>query len=162
MDRYRNFDPCRTFEIPDEEEATNKTNKPTMNKENLLKMADYIETIPQEYFNMQFFRQELKKYHKCNSVGCIIGHCTILDEEENFPRYVNGDIDFNKWSKQFTGIDLYSDSYLYLFSSRWSVTDNTPTGAAKRIRHFVENGLPKDWREQMYGVEPLSYMNNEH
>lgn len=34
---------------------------------------------------------------------------------------------------------------------------NTPTGAAARIRDYVENGLPDNWRQQMRGKEPLSY-----
>ena len=133
-----------------------------MNKENLLKMADYIETIPQNDFHMGCYRNGFKKYHKCNSVGCIIGHCTILDEEENLPRRSDGEINFSLWSQRFTGITAGSDEWYYLFGGDWSRTDNTPTGAAKRIRYFVEHGLPEDWLEQMNGVTPLSYMDDEH
>lgn len=130
-----------------------------MNKENLLKMADYIETIPQEQFDMKEFRtlDEDRVLPECNSVGCIIGHCTALDAD-NLPRYDGGKIDFNEWGQKFTEISRVSDDWYYLFSSWWKYTDNTPTGAAKRIRHYVENGLPEDWEEQIYGEAPLSYL----
>ena len=116
-----------------------------MNKDNLLRMADYIETIPQEQFDMRFFRAE------------IIGYCTVLDPE-NLPRYGYGRIDFSTWSEKFTGLCVFSSDWSYLFASDWYITDDTPTGAAKRIRYYVEHGLPEDWEEQMYGVSPLSYL----
>jgi hypothetical protein len=47
---------------------------------------------------------------------------------------------------------------LYLFGSDWVHEDNTPTGAAKRIRYFVANGLPENWKDQMSGKAPLSYL----
>lgn len=129
-----------------------------MNKENLLRMADYIETIPQEQFDMEVFREGGRTSPKCNSVGCIIGHCTALDDPENLPRYFYGEIDFDLWSEKFTGIGLFSRDWRYLFGGGWAKNDNTPTGAVKRIRHYVEHGLPQDWEEQMRGEAPLSYM----
>lgn len=128
-----------------------------MNKENLLRMADYVETIPQEQFDMECYRYDDKTLPECNSVGCIIGHCTILDAD-NLPRYGNGTIDFFEWGEKFTGIGWRSVDWVYLFDGMWCDTDNTPTGAAKRIRHYVENGLPEDWIEQIHGEAPLSYL----
>lgn len=127
-----------------------------MNKENLLKMADYIETVPQEKFGMKLFRFGDENTPECNSVGCIIWHCTILDTEP-LPRDLDGGIDFYKWSKSFTGISPFTNDWEYLFSWAWVMTDNTPTGAAKRIRHYVENGLPENWYNIMFGDAPLPY-----
>ncbi len=132
-----------------------------MYKENLLKMADYIETIPQEQFNMGTFRFNDKCVNpECNSVGCIIGHCTILDAENvinNFMKPSNI-INFQAWSEEFTGIKG-NNTWEYLFSSEWLTSDNTPTGAAKRIRYVVEHGLPDTFFEEMTKGKHLSYIN---
>lgn len=121
-------------------------------------MADHIETIPEEKFDVEIYR-EVNNHdtHECESVGCTIGHCTVLDKWENIPLTLYYDIDYNQWSKQFTGITKMSE-WEYLFGCDWKDVDNTPTGAAKRIRNFVENGLPEDWDEQMHGTAPLSYI----
>jgi len=129
-----------------------------MNRENLKLMADYIETIPQDKFDMEIFRNGQQTEHECNSVGCVIGHCTVLDKNP-LPLHKDGDIAFYAWSKEFTGLEPLSGEWEYLFSSDWEDMDNTPTGAASRIRHFLEHGLPQDGREQMAGYAPLSYMS---
>lgn len=127
-----------------------------MNKDNLLKMADHIEKVPQEMFDMGVYRCGDEITPECGSVGCIIGHCTVLDNEP-LPRYEYGNIDFNAWSEKFTGIDLWDEEWDFLFSGAWERIDNTPTGAAKRIRYFVGNGLPENWIEIIYGEKPLPY-----
>ena len=128
-----------------------------MNKENLLRMADYSETIPQERFDVEIFREDNNhNTHECKSVGCTIGHCTILDKYDNVPLF-RGLINYVQWSYQFTGISKVSE-WEYLFSADWKDVDNTPTGAAKRIRHFVENGLPDNWEEQINGKATLGYV----
>jgi len=131
-----------------------------MNKENLNKMADYIETIPQDRFDMGKFRTGEYKERECASVGCVLGHCTVIDENL-LPIDHDNNIDFPNWSLEFTGLHpfYHLEKWQYLFSSDWSYVDNTPVGAAKRIRHFLEQGLPQDWRMQMIGKAPLSYLN---
>jgi len=129
-----------------------------MNRENLNRMADYIETIPQDRFDMHTFRTGESVNHECDSVGCVIGHCTILDKNP-LPMHRFGYIDFDSWSSDFTGLDSFSDEWRYLFFGLWTAVDNTPTGAAKRIRYLIEHGLPEDWHEQIEGKAPLSYIN---
>lgn len=126
-----------------------------MNKENLQRMADYIKTIPQEKFDMGLFRDGDRRTHECNSVGCIIGNCTILDNEP-LPRYNDGSIDFQKWSINFTGI-TNTHHWNWLFGGSLRYIDNTTLGASKRIEHYIKNGLPDNWREIMYGSDPLPY-----
>ncbi len=136
-----------------------------MNRENLANMAEYIKTVPPGFVDMIRFREtnvrdilaKVEQTHKCNTIGCIIGHCTILDLEENLPRHWNGDIDFTVWSKQFTGLMPSSDEWKYLFGANWSTVDNTPEGAAKRIYYFLEHGLPATWKDEMNGKTKLSY-----
>jgi len=128
-----------------------------MNKENLNRMADYIETISPERFDMLEFRTGGKKNHECDSVGCVLGHCTILDKNP-LRLDLEDRIDFDAWSREFTGLPSFSPDWQYLFSGLWTAADNTPTGAAKRIRYVLEKGAPEDWREQMHGRAPLSYL----
>lgn len=40
----------------------------------------------------------------------------------------------------------------WMFGAAWG-----PRGAAARIRHLLDHGLPEDWREQMSGERPLCY-----
>jgi len=131
-----------------------------MNRENLSRMADYIETVPQKKFNMRLFRTGEEKNHECGSGGCILGHCTILDKNP-LPLDSYGDINFSAWSLEFTGLNPFCDEWNYLFSGDWDGVDNTPAGAAKRIRHFLEKGLPDDWRGQIEDSAPLSYLKNK-
>jgi len=132
-----------------------------MNKENLLRMANHIETIPQEDFNMYSFRKVGSSMGiECNSVGCAIGHCTILDIENIQNNFIDGEydmIEFTDWSKDFTGVT--NMGWNYLFSSKWRVVDNTPKGTANRIRHVVKHGFPNyiDMKQELNGHKKLSY-----
>jgi len=127
-----------------------------LNIKNLEEMADFIETVPSKIFNMLHIRMGGKVTPECDSVGCIIGHCTVLDKRP-LPRLFNGEINFYSWAEEFTGLLLLPQAWCYLFSSNWAFTDDTPTGAAKRIRFFLKNGIPNDWLEQISGEAPLSY-----
>lgn len=125
---------------------------------NLRKMANYIATIPQEVFSMSQYRTAGDRLeHKCNTIGCVIGHCTILDEPKNLlidPLDKNS-IDFPRWSEKFCGIADMSDEWLWCFSPLWMYIDNTPTGASKRIYWLLDYGLPDDFMAQLDGkVKP--------
>jgi len=124
-----------------------------MNKENLLKMANHIEKVEQAHFDMVCYRTNETK--NCNSVACVVGHCVDLVPEESLPREYNGNIAYGPWSVDFTGIS--GNAWNWCFGSYWAGIDNTPLGAAKRIRYLVENGLPENWEYQMVGKAPLIY-----
>ena len=125
-----------------------------MNRENLALMPAYIRIIRQEMFDMKSFRHGQYETHECDSVGCVIGHCTILDLNP-LPMSAFGNIDFVTWSRGFTG--LLDDGWEWCFSGGWSETDNTPEGAALRIEWLLEKGVPEDWERQMEGVTLLCY-----
>ena len=129
-----------------------------MNKLNLLRAANYIEKIPQSAFSMRLFRSGDEKTHECGAIGCVIGHCTVLDAPENLPLYKNnGGINFWRWSENFFGCKVHSPEWEWCFSSNWKGVDNTPTGAAARIRYLVKNGVPENRRKQMLGYEQVCY-----
>jgi hypothetical protein len=139
-----------------------------MNRENLQRMADYIRTIPQEKFDMSIYRSGQEETPECDSIGCVVGHCTILDSEELPMVFYSKNIDFYTWSEQFTGLiktdssmpewRLHGPEWMWCFDTYWAATDNTPGGAARRIEWLLKNGLPGNWEAQMMGEEPLCYM----
>jgi len=119
-------------------------------------MADYIRTVPQKSFTMDTYRiSSGDESAKCNSVGCVIGHCTILDEQL-FNRLSPYGI-FEQWSYLFTELFQDSPQWDWCFNGLWSYCDDTPTGAADRIEWLLSNGLPENWRAQMVGDAPLCY-----
>lgn len=129
-----------------------------MNRENLQKLADFIKTVPQEIFDMEDIRRGQTQEPKCDSVGCVIGHATVLFEGE-LPRHVRGNtIDFPTFWRQFSGLELenYDTSY-WIVSASWRHVDNTPIGASKRIEWLLKHGLPENWDEQMKGNAKLCY-----
>lgn len=130
-----------------------------INLVNLQRMADHIKTIQQEMFDMDVYRSGQEKYAECDSVGCIIGHCTVLDKE-NLPINSFGKIMFGCWIEQFTGVCCQSSTSLefrWLFSTDWSFIDNTAIGAYKRIEWYINHGVPKNWYNQMYNGSKLCY-----
>lgn len=124
-------------------------------------MADYIRTVPQESFNMAVFRSGLATSHECSSIGCVIGHCTVLDKN---PLPIDNEvhlIDFDQWSINFTGLGMNDPEWHWCFGGAWCEIDNTPTGAADRIEWLLKHGLPEDWATQLEGDKPLIYRTNE-
>jgi len=124
-----------------------------MNRENLRLMAAHLLTIPAEMFDMLNFRRGCKTTTaKCGSVGCAIGHCIILDTKP-IPRHKKtGNIKFEEWSEEFTGLAFESPEWQFCFSVLWVTVDNTPQGASNRILTLLDSGLPANWEDQMYGV----------
>jgi hypothetical protein len=121
-------------------------------------MANYIKNIPQESFNMITYRKGDTKSIECNSIGCVIGHCVSLDRSKTIPRYHESEeIDFEKWSGRFTGLGYYDNEWDWCFSADWSDTDNTPIGASKRIEWLLKHGIPKNWKDQIFGNAELCY-----
>jgi hypothetical protein len=125
---------------------------------NLKRMANYVKNIPQEVFGMRSWRKGENIDPECSSIGCVVGHCTILDKSKfGLPRYINNEINFQVWSERFTGLSYELEEWDWCFNSDWAHVDNTPLGAAKRIEWFLENGLPENWRLQMNGSIDLCY-----
>jgi len=124
-----------------------------MNRENLRLMAEYLLTIPPEMFDMLHFRDRCETTAKCGTVGCVLGHCTVLDPNpELIPLYDNGGIHFGEWSEKFTGLPVGSDKWNFCFSHQWAEFDNTPKGASDRILMLLDSGIPSDWEDRMLGL----------
>jgi hypothetical protein len=127
---------------------------------NLLKLAEYLEHLPPEReFDMSTFADRydlipftLSVAHRleCGTIGCAVGHgpCAGIDPEPGEEWTCYSDRVF---------VEHGSDEWDWLFDMEWADVDNTPQGAAARIRYLLEHGLPYDWQAQHGGAVSLCY-----
>jgi len=128
---------------------------------NLRTLAAYLKTLPADYpdFEMNDYVStgELEAHvPKCGTAACAVGHGPNAGM---LP--LNGET-WGAYSmrvfiadSQLTGSDC--DPWEWCFDSQWSDVDNTAHGAAERILHMLEHGVPDDALDQRYGLVPLSY-----
>ena len=113
---------------------------------NLKKMFNHIlENIAEEKINMSSYRNNHDDFfsHECGSTGCIIGHCLILDDWNNIPKYKKGNISFRRWSKIFTGIKNQSSEWSWCFGIWWP---NNKEQILLRLKYFIDNKkIPDGW-----------------
>lgn len=119
-------------------------------KANLLKLADYLATLPDDYekFDMQDYMLDsegdiiwitTQNKPSCGTVACAVGHGPAAGIR------VYGDVDWSDYADRVFGY-MTTDAFNYMFGSNWSDYDNTPKGAAARIRTFVALGrTPEGW-----------------
>lgn len=109
-----------------------------MNLFNLKRMFNHILlNVPKEKINMLQFRDSIDlKSHECQTAGCIIGHCIILDEWKNIPKLKDGSINFLRWSYYFTGLFPYSDTWKFCFGMN---LPNDKEFILSRLKNFIDN-----------------------
>ena len=120
-----------------------------MNKKRLLKLADFLETVPRRKFNLRMWIQSLpskpeaKTAGHCGFAGCAIGwaaHAKLfrglhLNRADWTPVYHGAE----DWDAPMVLFDLEAEQTKFLFSV-WHYDNErtTPKQVAKRIRKFVE------------------------
>jgi hypothetical protein len=93
----------------------------------LEQLADYLDTVPQEEFSMWDYKT------------CVIGHacrlfgCTLAGARDLLRNLSIGDLGIN------------NPKYVFICGAEWANIDNTPQGAAGRIRYCMNHGVG-DWR----------------
>jgi hypothetical protein len=117
-----------------------------LNRENLEKLAAYLSGELAADFDMYLFSDNEHRDYAgcCGSVGCAIGHGPYAGIEKH-----SNDL-WVEYSERAFGLDRYSKEWRWCFSEAWSDVDNSPEGAAGRIRYYLECGLPKDWDEWVW------------
>lgn len=127
-------------------------------RENLRKLAVYLSTLetqfPSRRFDMMDYSEDDElstDWNNCGSIGCALGHASYAVE----PKY-QGET-WTGFSRRLFGIENFTLEWSWIFASNWYKTDNTPTGAAKRIFWFLENGAPGNIWAQIDGDDPLCY-----
>lgn len=126
-------------------------------RENLEVGAKILDgNIPEEDFCMVLFRgvkddavadivpRSFISQEDCGTVGCAIGTIAakgcgdIAPVQEDY--YLDErSLDFNFYCKRVFGFGLYSSPGRFLFDGKWFALDNSPKGAAARIRYFLKN-----------------------
>lgn len=109
-----------------------------MNKRRLLKMADFVETIPRKEFDMRDVWRETP----CGSVGCALGHAAharvfrYLRLSRNVLTF-RGELEpFEYAAKALFGIPLHDARMLFLPA----VGHETREDVAANIRRYVATG----------------------
>lgn len=121
-----------------------------MNVQNLLLLANYLESLPADYedFEMGMFHDVAETPFDavgthCGTAACAVGHAPQV---EGLPKPIEGE-GWAPYSERIFGVSGYSLEWDYMFSDSWDIVDNTPHGAAKRIRYIAEHGtVPKGWQ----------------
>lgn len=125
---------------------------PTKIQNNLLKLAMYLLSGNlRADFDMSTYDDGIRYYrYFCGTVGCAVGHGPFAGiPKSNTEHWV-----YYGMSNFTNGSEVL---FKWLFTFKWKDTDNTPEGTAKRILYTLKFGLPNNWREQLYGEEPLVY-----
>ena len=140
-------------------------------KENLLKLADKLETVPENQFHMDDYRVEptedgpgdskgisdvlVNPDIDCGTSGCAIGWAPVVPGLEA----LEDDATWSGYAARVFGVCEWDADFAFMFSSSWKDKDNTPKGAAKRIRYFIEKGCPSntDIEDMMTGKKELCY-----
>ena len=121
-----------------------------LNKVNILKLAKFLERLPQEKFDMFNYKTNEEadclppEEHSCGTVGCALGWAPTALRSADLHAYDNWD----DYSAQVLGI-YEAGEWGWCFDGDWKLVDNTPKGAALRLRYRVNNGVPDNYREQM-------------
>ena len=137
-----------------------------MNKENLLKLANYLEQLPEDYdhFDMYSFASDgitPQKIHteinQCGTVACAVGHAPIA---LNLSEKDIKDMDWRDIADYYL-IDRREDEWDWCFSQEWQSIDNTAKGAAKRIKTLLEKGLPP-YDKEGYDMDRIFHIGTWH
>ena len=123
----------------------------------LKRWRDYPANVPDELVELEYYRKGQKKLPVCDSVGCVVGHCTGLYQKEELPRDNYGLIEFNEVTSKFLNIPSTSkDVWKFLFDSDWGYwydaeTQNTQKYfALVRMDYVLKHGdAPTYWNYNM-------------
>lgn len=136
-----------------------------MNRENLTKLAAYLESLPADYqhFDMGVFyhrddydtiKAELEYAEDptavthCGTAACALGHGPAAGIA---PTRVTGTvgIDWSAYGLKFIDQDDTA-TYEFLFSGHWDQIDNTLRGAAARIRYVLDDNPVPHYDPDVY------------
>lgn len=128
-----------------------------VNRENLEKLAAYLATgATRMQFDMSVYcvsddDDVLPIKHNCGTIGCAAGHGPSAGLKGK-----RGE-DWGEYCERVFGISQNEDAWKWCFDCRWELADNTPEGAAARIRWMLEKGVPNNFYDQMWKEAPLCY-----
>lgn len=118
-------------------------------RDNLAKLATYLEGLPADYedFDMAVFHEESEEpaLQLCGSAACAVGH-GLSAGIRAYPK----DFSWQMYARRVFGTEgeIFSHGKLWdwCFTQEWQNYDNTPAGAALRIRAYLADKVP-EWFE---------------
>ena len=103
-----------------------------MNRERVLKLAEWIENLAPDDFDMTAWR------HRCGAPACIAGHTYALFEPESFD--LRGRTEYTR-AKRLLDLRPIQAAGLFTPTHQRRITN---TDAARVLRHLAETGVV-DW-----------------
>jgi hypothetical protein len=136
-----------------------------MNEENLMILAEYLETLPvdyQEFYMGDFYNTltpeaYMRDGHFCGTAACAAGHgpaAGLLLTQEQLDHRPYGKSIWVYYIKTVFGLDWDDDECRWIFSGVWIGHDDSHYGAAARIRYLLECGVPEDF-DRLYYIDQL-------
>lgn len=110
-------------------------------RKNLAALAAFLPAVPPELFHMNDY--ECK--NECGTTHCAAGYGPSAGipklPEEHWGVYCGRvfGVVYDAWVSK-----KHRQAWCWLFSSSWQSVDNTPDGAATRIRILLDKGVPVD------------------
>lgn len=123
-----------------------------INRKDLTLLAEYLEKLPENYENFDMDKFERKGRllsevvtldNLCDTAGCAVGHAPFVQgisrpkENEWWGEYSDR-ITFDENLLVYKS-EEHKDLWDFLFGSNWVCIDNTPRGAARRIRAVLKD-----------------------
>ena len=134
-----------------------------MNRRNLKILAHYLDKLPANYrhFEMNRFYGYIGQFTvpehytpppQCGTCACAAGHgpaagLSLNPDDNNWMNYI----------VRVFGFSYDSREGQWCFGGMWEDIDNTPQGAAKRIFHMLQHGVPEDAEAQRDGEAPYLF-----
>jgi len=126
-------------------------------RSNLRTLAAYLRTLPTDYpdFAMSDFTNDAAGNGHPRIVGCGTAACAV----GHGPAAGIAPLEYEKTWVEYSYRTLCDDAdgWDWCFSGCWSDVDNSAHGAAARIEHMLDHGVPTDGHRQEMGLAPLSY-----
>lgn len=126
-----------------------------INKENLLKLADFLEKEVEgkrefDMFELNENGNIYSDYPKeiCGTVACALGYAPLAFELKDEDYRDDGQFCYKHFCKRVFNIKWADDERLWAwcFSPAWADFDNSAKGAALRIRYLVNNKIVPSFR----------------
>lgn len=117
-------------------------------------------------FDMNQYLKEgyCRETNTCQTSACAMGHYAIMHDldysEDGVVDFDEGFVVWDDFIQDQMGVSCDDKSRVvwgWLFGGYWALADNTPLGAAARIDHFLEHGVPDGFHAKGWEYEVFSY-----
>ncbi len=128
-----------------------------LDTDRLRRLATIVESVPQDRFDMEMIISNLTlvDYEKTPTEvaltykqACVLGQAFLHSTELGIPEMSYSSF-MNNAEALVLGVDgllnVPDGAWAMMFSGNWTLIDNTPVGAANRIRYFIEHHEDADF-----------------